>query len=83
MNEEILTEILKYSSPDELFVVGWDSRLYVLNCPFKVQVIASVGLFKSGEILRVEKVKVTKNLVVVYLIDSQAYYYHYFDIILE
>lgn len=82
MNENELAELLKYSSPMELYVVAWNNLLKILFCPFKVQVIHSVGGLRKGSLVWVEEVKVTKELVTVYMIKGKAYHYYHFDIII-
>ena len=82
MNKRQLAQILKYSNPKEIFVVTWDNKLITLKCPFKVKVIKEVAMLKLRQILTVDKVKTTKDLKTVFIIDGKAYYYHYFDIII-
>jgi len=81
MNRKQLAEILKYSSPNEIFVVTWDNQLIKLECPFKVRVIQEIATLKLGQILLIDKVQTTKDLKTVFIINSQAYHYNYFDII--
>ena len=82
MNEKELAELLKYSSPKELYIVAWNNLLKILFCPFKVRVIHSVGDFRKGSLVWVEEVKVTRELVTVYMIQGKAYHYFHFDIII-
>lgn len=82
MNENELAELLKYSSPKELYVIAWNNLLKVLFCPFKVRVMHAVGDLRKGSLVWVEEVKVTKHLVTVYIIKGKAYHYYHFDIIL-
>lgn len=81
MNDKELAEILKYSSPKELYIVAWNNLLKMLFCPFKVIVLKPVGSLKVGSVVWVEEVKVTKDLVTVFIINGEAYYYYHFDII--
>jgi len=81
MDEEQLVELLRYSSPKELYIIAWNDLLKVLFCPFKVEVLCSVGHLKKGKIVWVEEVKITRELVTVYVICAEAYYYYYFDIV--
>lgn len=81
MDEEQLVELLKYSSPKELYVITWNNLLKILFCPFKVQVLNSVGQLKKGRLVWVEEVKITRELVTVYVIKGEAYYYYYFEIV--
>jgi hypothetical protein len=81
MTKKELAELLKYSSPKELWVITWNNILTRLFCPFKVKVLQDVGLLKRGQIVLVNEVKVTLELKTVFMINGQAYYYNYFDII--
>lgn len=82
MNEKELAELLKYSSPKELYIVAWNNLLKILFCPFKVQVLNTVGELEKGKVVWVEEVKVTMELITVYMIKGKAYHYYHFDIII-
>ena len=81
MNEKQLAEILRYSSPNELYIVTWNNLLKLLITPFKVFVIDDVGALKKGQLVQVIEVKITMELKTVYIIQGRAYYYFHFDII--
>lgn len=82
MTKKQLAELLKYCSPNHLYVITWDNRLFRLECPFKVLVLENIGAFEKNEIVDVEKVKVTLELKTIYIIKGKAYYYYYFDILI-
>ena len=81
MTKKDLAELLKYSSPKELWVITWNNILKRIFCPFKVKVMQDVGLLKRGQIVLVSEVKVTLELKTVYVIDKEAYYYYHFEIL--
>lgn len=81
MNGKELAEILKYSTPNTLWIITWNNLLKELFCPFKVLVKHNVGNLKKGDEVMVEGVKVTVGLKTVYIIKSYAYYYYHFEII--
>ena len=83
MTDENLAEQLKYSSSDWIYIVTCNNVLKQLLTPFKVLVIISVGELNTGEIVWVEQVKVTSKLITVFVINGKAYYYHYFDLIVD
>ena len=83
MDEKELSNLLKYCSPRELYIVTWNNLLKVLFCPFKVKVLKNIGQLKKGQIVLVEEVKVTNDLKTVYIIKNVAYYYYHFDILSE
>ncbi|MNT61469.1 hypothetical protein D3C72_1991180 [compost metagenome] len=81
MTKKVLAEQLKYSLPNELWVITWNNILKRLFCPFEVKVLQDIGTLKKGQIVLVDEVKVTIELKTVYIIDNDAYYYFYFEII--
>ena len=83
MSDKELSELLKYSSPKELYIITWNNLLKLLFCPFKVKVLNNVGQLIEGQIVFVEEVKVTNDLKTVYIINGVAYYYFHFDILFE
>lgn len=81
MTKKELAELLKYSSPKELWVITWNNILKRLFCPFRVKVLQDIGALKRGQIVLVREVKVTLELKTVYVIDKEAYYYYHFEIL--
>jgi hypothetical protein len=82
MTDKDLAEQLKHSSPKEIYVVAWNNRLVKLTCPFEVLVLRNIGSFKKRQIVQVDAVKVTRELLMVFIIKNNAYYYYYFDFII-
>ncbi len=82
MTEKELAELLKYSSPREIYVITHYNVLKRLFCPFRVRVLQKIGELKTGQIVLVNEVKVTLELKTVFIIENQAYYYYYFDILM-
>ncbi len=76
-----MAELLKYSSPREIYVITYNNILKRLFCPFRVKVLQDIGALKRGQIVLVNEVKVTLELKTVFMINGQAYYYYHFDII--
>ena len=83
MDQNELSELLKYSSPYSILVVTRGNRLIEIYCPYKVLVLKGIGEFKSGEITWVSRITVTSNGTTVYIIKAKPYYYYHFDIINE
>jgi hypothetical protein len=81
MTRKQLAEMLKYSSSRELYIVTWDNRLIHLFCPFKVIVLYQIDTLNKDQVVSVEEVKVTLELITVYIINKKAYYYYHFDIL--
>ncbi len=81
MTKKELVELLKYSSPKEIYVITWNNILKRLFVPFNVTVLQDIGALKKGQTVLVQEVKVTFKLKTVYIINNEAYYYHHFDIV--
>jgi hypothetical protein len=73
--------LLKYISPFEIYIVNRENELECLKCPFKVKVKYNIGVLVKDEIVLVDKVKITKDLISVYVIRNQSYYCYHFVII--
>ena len=82
MTKKELAEVLKYTSPNIIYVVTWNNVLKKVFCPFKVMVLQDIGDLKKGDVVLVEAVKVDLSLKTIFMIDNQAYYYHNFHIII-
>ena len=82
MTKKELAEVLKYSSPREIYVIKWNNILKRLFCPFEVQVVQDIGTLKKGQIVYVDEIKVTIELKTVFIIDTKAYYYYHFEIVI-
>jgi hypothetical protein len=80
MTRSQLSELLKYSSPREIYVITHYGVLIRLFCPFPVKVLQDIGTLKSGQIVFVDEIKVTIELKTVYIINNAAYFYFHFSI---
>jgi len=81
MTKKELAEVLKHSSPREIYVITHYNSLKRLFCPFSVLVLKDIGNLKIGQTVLVDEVKVTHELKTVYIIQNQAYFYSYFNIL--
>lgn len=82
MTKRELAELLKYSSPREIYVITHFNVLKRVFCPFRVTVLQEIGTLKGGQIVLVQEIKVTYELKTVYIINNDAYFYYHFDIIM-
>ena len=82
MKNDELAELLKYINPRSILVVNHKNRLIELYCPFKVKALQSVGNIKKGQFLLVDEVKITPEIILVYIIEEKAYYYYHFNIMI-
>lgn len=82
MNRNQIAELLKYSSPKSILVVTYKNELKEMQCPFWVLVKHDVGNLRKGVKVHVEMVKLSPDLVTVFVIVNTPYYYWYFEIII-
>lgn len=82
MYEEEIKQINKYCSPVELYVITPRGKLQKLNCPIQVICIRSIGIIKAGQLARATEVRITTDLVLVYVIGKSAYFYYFFRVVL-
>ena len=82
MTKKELAELLKYSSPLEIYVITWNNILKRMFCPFEVEVVQDIGTLKKGQFVFVDEIKVTIELKTVFIIDTKAYYYYHFEIVI-
>lgn len=80
MNQKEIAEINKYCTPNSILIVTKNKKLVRLFCPFYVKAITDIGNIKTNEILKVEKVKITERLELVYVIGGSNYLYKHFII---
>jgi hypothetical protein len=83
MNKKQLAEILKYSDPKRLYVVDWKNSIVMLICPFLAIVKDDIGELKARQIIEVDEVKVTMELITVFVVKNRAYFYYHFEIVLD
>ena len=80
MKKEELTELLKYCSPNSIYVVRYDNSIVEVACPFKVIALNKVSSLCTGKAYIVQGVKLSSDLKVVYVIHDVHFYYYHFDI---
>ena len=82
MKKKDLAKMLEHSNPKEIYIINDKNQVVLIKCPFKVRVLYEVGFFKKNTCAFVDEVKVTIDLVTVYIIKGNAYYYYHFDILI-
>ena len=80
MNSKEIAEINKYCTPNSILIVTKNKKLVRLFCPFYVKALQDIGFIKKDEIVKVEKVKITQSMELVYIIYGYNYLYKYFII---
>ena len=79
--KKYISELFKELSPYSILIINHIGHLERLYCPFYVRVIADIHLLKKGSVKAVKAVKMSIELIDVYVIDSGAYYFYHFTII--
>ena len=80
-NDALIAAINKYCHPNSILIIDARGKLLRLYCPFKVMVIADIHYYKSEEIVDVMAVKISDELVMLYVIRQIAYPYYFFIIL--
>ena len=78
-----LAEELKYFSSDSVYVITWNNALKQVFTPFRIAVISNVGQLSIGEVVWVQKVKVTYQLKTVFIVEGKAYYHFHFGFVID
>lgn len=78
MNKKLIQELTELGD-NSLVVIG-ESGLKRIYCPFKVKCLKPIHTYYPTDILFVTKVKLSKDLKLVYRIDELAFYHTFFEI---
>lgn len=81
MTKRILKELHKWCNGESLLIVGLSGLLLRLYCPFTVECVLEDNGVSKGNIYKVERVAISQNLRLVYIINSRPYFYHHFTIL--
>jgi len=81
-NKTILEEINKYCSPNSLLIIDRNGVLRRLVCPFRVIVIVETQVQRKGQEVYVQAVKISDDLILLYLIGKTLFPYYLFAIII-
>jgi hypothetical protein len=81
-NKRLIAEINKYCSPFSILIIGKDGVLKRIVCPFNVVTIHDSSVAKKDQIVSVEAVRLSEDLIMLYVIRKIAMPYFYFIIIL-
>ncbi|MEI6435535.1 MAG: hypothetical protein WCP32_11870 [Bacteroidota bacterium] len=80
-NDKIIAEINMFCDPHSLLVIDVHGKLHRIYCPFKVIVIRNVYFLKTNEVVEVAAVKVSSDLILLYVIQKMAFPYSNFMIL--
>jgi hypothetical protein len=80
-NDKMLDEIRKYCDPYSILVIA-NRKLTRIRCPFRVRVRVEFAGWDEGDFVQVEKIMVTRDLSMVYIIGGNGYHSYLFQILL-
>ncbi len=79
-NEKMLEEIRKYCDPYSILVIA-GKRLVRIRCPFRVRVLLDFAGWEAGDVTYVERVMITRDLQMVYIIGGNGFHFFLFQIL--
>lgn len=80
-NDKIINEIRKYCDPYSLLAIK-GKKLIRIRCPFRVEARIDHAGKKKGELFSVEKIMVTRDLKMVYIINGEGFLHSFYRIVL-
>jgi len=81
-NRKTLEEINRWCTPNSLLIIVKDGTLKRIHCPFRVLTIQVNRVAQLNQVVTVEAVRLSDDLLLLYVIQKTALPYHYFIIIL-
>ncbi len=82
-DEDIHYEYYEYVSPYNVLVVSNDGEIIDLLCPFQVKSKVNFPTIKANDKVWVQKVQTTSESKDVFIIEDNAYFVEYFQIVLN
>lgn len=76
--KKYISDIFKHCKSDSILIINRIGQLERLYCPFYVLVVVDVHILKKGSVKAVKAVKMSLELIDVYIIESKAYYHYNF-----
>ena len=80
-NEKMLEEIRKYCDPYSILVIA-GRKLIRVRCPFRVRVLVDFAGWEAGDVTYVERIMITRDLQMVYIIGGNGFHFFLFQILL-
>jgi hypothetical protein len=80
-NDRIIDEIRRYTDPYSLLAI-YGKKLIRIRCPFRVMLMIDYAGKKKGEVMSVDKIMLTPDLRMVYIINGEGFLASCFRILL-
>ena len=81
MTNRDLANLLKYCSPNIIYIVNGEYKLVKLKTPFQVEVLNDVGDFVKGMIVYVDAIKLISNGKIAFEVNGKYYHTYNFNIL--
>ena len=81
--KKYIEEIFKHCKTDSILIINKWGRLERLQCPFIVVTIKDVPPLGEGDVVMVTAVRMSMELIDVYIIRTKAYYHYNFILYFE
>jgi len=81
MSNKELKELLKYCSPNIIYIINAQNRIIKLYTPFRLVVLQDIGELKVNQIVECTLLKITTAGKLIFYISGKHYYPKYFDIL--
>lgn len=82
INDRVLDEIRRLCDSYSILVIS-GRRLIRVRCPFRVRILGNILSWKEGDVVFVDKVMVTRDLLMIYVIAENGYPSYLFQILLN
>jgi hypothetical protein len=80
-NSRTIQELNLYCSPNSILVLNKAGRLSRVCCPFQVRARRKVNTLEEGQVYYVAAVRLSPELVMLYIISNIAYQYNLFIVL--
>lgn len=82
-NKKYIKELFEIVSSDSILIIDKDNQLIRLNVPFTVLVAFKVPGLSLGDIKSVTAIRMSIDLINVYIVDNKPYYHYNFILWIE
>jgi hypothetical protein len=81
-NKQIIADLNQYCDPRSILILDKDGKLRRIQCPFKVVTLCTFHIYSANVTVEVSAVKITLELLLVYVVEGVAFPYYLFRIVL-
>jgi len=81
MSRDELIELLKYCSPNILYVVEGQNKIIKLHTPFPLLVLNDIGSLYKNQIVFCTELKITYEGKIVFHVGGKNYHLYHFEVL--